>query len=335
MNNSDSIFGLGPVAEAPASSSDSGHDDPHHGDSRHGGFHGDSGGDTPGDAGAAKKPRRRRSRRSRKPGASTAGGEAQAALPLNDDEGCEALRPDADYLADQAEHTGQAARPARGGRRARQPKAPKPVVVPLAPVREGAELGEEYQRAFTTEEIMELPLIQFVGKIILVESDRQLHQAMKVLHSQTLLGFDTETRPIFKKGKIPPPALLQLATDKDVYIFQLPKLADKHLLTEILASRTILKSGVSVRDDLKGLKEHFEFTEHGFVDLGDVAKKMNMRTHGLRNLTANLLGKRISKGAQCSNWARESLSTKQIIYAATDAWISRELYLRFVELDVL
>ena len=333
MNKSNSIFGLGPVADAPAPSSDSRHDDTRHGDSRHGDAQGDSGGD----AGAPKKLRRRRSRRSRKPGAST-GGETQAALPLTgdggDDDACEALRPDADYLADQAEAPAKPER-GRGGRRARTPKAPKPVVVPLAPVREGAELGEEYQRAFATEEIMELPLIQFVGKIILVESDRQLHQAMKVLHSQTLLGFDTETRPIFKKGKIPPPALLQLATDKDVYIFQLPKLADKHLLTEILASRTILKSGVSVRDDLKGLKEHFEFTEHGFVDLGDVAKKLNMRTHGLRNLTANLLGKRISKGAQCSNWARESLSTKQIIYAATDAWISRELYLRFVELDVL
>jgi hypothetical protein len=223
----------------------------------------------------------------------------------------------------------------RGGRRSRLPKLPKPVVVPLAPTREGAELGEDYLRTFTTEEIMEMPLIQFVGKIILVESDRQLVQAMKVLREQTVLGFDTETRPIFKKGKIPPPALLQLGTSKDVYIFQLAKLADKECLTEILAAPHILKTGVSVRDDLKGLKEHFAFEEGGFVDLGDVAKKMNMRTHGLRNLTANLLGKRISKGAQCSNWAREALSTKQIIYAATDAWISRELYLRFVELEVL
>ncbi|MDO9083489.1 MAG: 3'-5' exonuclease [Humidesulfovibrio sp.] len=223
----------------------------------------------------------------------------------------------------------------RSGRRSRQTKTPKPVVVPLAPVREGAELAEEYLRSFATEEIMALPLTQFVGKIIFVESDRQLHQAMKQLHEQELLGFDTETRPIFKKGVIPPPALLQLAGDKNVYIFQLAKLNDKAVLTELLASRHITKSGVSVRDDLKGLKEHFEFTEHHFVDLGDVAKKMNMLTHGLRNLTANLLGLRISKGAQCSNWAREALSTKQIVYAATDAWISRELYLRFVDLGVL
>ena len=164
---------------------------------------------------------------------------------------------------------------------------------------------------------------------------RQLHQAMHVLHEEEILGFDTETRPIFKKGVTPPPALLQLAGHKDVYIFQLSKLEDKAVLTELLASRHIIKSGVSVRDDLKGLKNHFEFTERRFVDLGEVAKRLGMLTHGLRNLSANLLGVRISKGAQCSNWAREALSTKQIVYAATDAWISRELYLKFADLGVL
>lgn len=217
----------------------------------------------------------------------------------------------------------------------RTPKPPPPDLSHLAPLREGAEMPEENRRSFTTEEISLLPLTAFVGKIILVESDRQLHQAMHVLHQEKVLGFDTETRPIFKKGQIPPPALLQLAGHKDVYLFQLSKLLDKAILTELLASRHIIKSGVSVRDDLKGLKEHFEFTERRFVDLGEVAKRLGMLTHGLRNLSANLLGVRISKGAQCSNWARDYLSNKQIIYAATDAWISRELYLKFVEIGVL
>lgn len=217
----------------------------------------------------------------------------------------------------------------------RAPKKTPPDLSHLAPLREGAEMPEENRRAFSTEEISLLPLTAFVGKIILVETDRQLHQAMHVLHQEEVLGFDTETRPIFKKGQIPPPALLQLAGHKDVYIFQLSKLLDKAILTELLASRHIIKSGVSVRDDLKGLKEHFEFTERRFVDLGEVAKRLGMLTHGLRNLSANLLGVRISKGAQCSNWARDYLSNKQIIYAATDAWISRELYLRFLDFGVL
>lgn len=217
----------------------------------------------------------------------------------------------------------------------RAPKKPPVDLSHLAPLREGAEVGEEFKRSFSTEEIGLMPLTAYVGKIILVESDRQLHQAMHVLHEEELLGFDTETRPIFKKGQIPPPALLQLAGHKDVYIFQLAKLQDKAILTELLASRHIVKSGVSVRDDLKGLQNHFEFTERRFVDLGEVAKRLGMLTHGLRNLTANLMGLRISKGAQCSNWARDYLSTKQIVYAATDAWISRELYLKFVDMGVI
>mgnify|MGYP003817590513 CR=1 FL=1 len=205
----------------------------------------------------------------------------------------------------------------------------------LAPLREGAEVTEEHKRSFTSDEIGLLPLSSFVGKIVLVESDAQLPAAMRSLHQEELIGFDTETRPIFKKGVVPPPALLQLAGSKNVYLFQLAKLTDKAVLTELLASRYIIKSGVSVRDDLKGLKQHFEFTERRFVDLGEVAKRLGMLTHGLRNLSANLLGVRISKGAQCSNWAREALSTKQIVYAATDAWISRELYLKFAEMGVL
>jgi ribonuclease D len=214
-------------------------------------------------------------------------------------------------------------------------KVDKELLARLAPLREGADVAEEHKRAFTSDEIGQLPLTAFVGKIILVESDTQLPAAMKSLHQEELLGFDTETRPIFKKGVVPPPALLQLAGSKNVYLFQLGKLNDKAVLTELLASRHIIKSGVSVRDDLKGLKQHFEFTERCFVDLGEVAKRLGMMTHGLRNLTANLMGMRISKGAQCSNWAREALSTKQIVYAATDAWISRELYLKFAELGVL
>ncbi|MDP3426130.1 MAG: hypothetical protein Q8S17_01960, partial [Humidesulfovibrio sp.] len=138
----------------------------------------------------------------------------------------------------------------RSSRRTRQPKTPKPVVIPLAPVRDGAEMPEEYLRSFTTEEIGVMPLTAFVGKIIFVECDRQLHQAMKVLLGEELLGFDTETRPIFRKGAIPPPALLQLCGHKNVYIFQLAKLNDKAVLAELLSAKHIIKSGVSVRDDL-------------------------------------------------------------------------------------
>jgi ribonuclease D len=63
------------------------------------------------------------------------------------------------------------------------------------------------------------------------------------------------------------------------------------------------------------------------MDLGNIAKKAGIKNHGLRGLAAVLLGLRISKGAQTTNWARDVLTRQQIQYAATDAWVGRKLYL--------
>ncbi len=143
-----------------------------------------------------------------------------------------------------------------------------------------------------------------------------------------MLGFDTETKPTFRKGKVNSPALLQLAGGESVYIFQLRKLPEPSSLAAILSAPSILKVGVAVRDDLIMLKRVFPFEGAGFVDLAEVVREYEIRTAGLRNMTANFLGFRISKNAQCSNWARESLTAKQIAYAATDAWVSREIHIR-------
>ncbi|MGE4293980.1 MAG: 3'-5' exonuclease domain-containing protein 2, partial [Desulfovibrio sp.] len=102
----------------------------------------------------------------------------------------------------------------------------------------------------------------------------------------------------------------------------------------LLASKDVVKSGVAVNDDIIGLKKLCKFKHEAFVDLGQISQQVKMQTHGLRNLSANLLGFRVSKGAQCSNWARDPLSPKQIEYAATDAWISRELYIAFQKLGL-
>jgi ribonuclease D len=160
-------------------------------------------------------------------------------------------------------------------------------------------------------------------------------QAIEEMQGQPLLGFDTETRPVFKKGKKPgPPAILQLATDNCVYVFQISILPLNKALCGLLSDRQIVKTGVAVRDDILGLQKLARFKPSGFVDLSDITSKSNMQTHGLRNMAANLLGFRISKSAQCSNWAKEKLTRQQIIYAATDAWISRELYLALNDLGL-
>ncbi|WP_207260001.1 3'-5' exonuclease [Desulfovibrio sp. Huiquan2017] len=197
------------------------------------------------------------------------------------------------------------------------------------------DIPQQYLRAFTKEEINDMPLRRYEGDIKVVRSESDLEEALEGMRASSLLGFDTETRPVFKKGKKPgPPSLLQLATADCAYVFQLGVLPLAKGVCDILADRRILKTGVAVRDDILGLQKHARFKPSGFVDLSTITAKYNLQTHGLRNMAANLLGFRISKSAQCSNWAKDKLSRQQIFYAATDAWISRELYLALEELGL-
>ncbi len=198
------------------------------------------------------------------------------------------------------------------------------------------DIPDEHLRAFSNEEINAMPLSRWEGSVKLVRTEGQLVKAVRVLKDERLLGFDTETRPVFRKGqKQPPPSLIQLAGRTVVYLFQLGELGFGDGLVDLLSDPEIVKTGVSVRDDVAALRKLLEFKPAGFVDLGRISAKCRMQTHGLRNLAANLLGFRISKGAQCSNWAKQRLTPQQITYAATDAWVSREIYRRFRDLGVL
>lgn len=198
------------------------------------------------------------------------------------------------------------------------------------------EIPERYLRPFPPEVINALPMSRYEGTIRLVRTERQLAQAVRELHQEFLIGFDTESRPVFRKGQSqPPPSILQLAGEHEVYVFQLANLPLGDLLLNLLERKDIIKAGVSVRDDLLALQRLTEFDPGGFVDLGNISSKFQMQTHGLRNLAANLLGFRISKAAQCSNWSRFNLSPQQVNYAATDAWLGRELYLAFQKLGMV
>ena len=143
---------------------------------------------------------------------------------------------------------------------------------------------------------------------------------------QYSLGFDTETKPAYRKGGSHPPALLQLASKNDVFVFQLKYLRLPKSLRKIFANPNIIKAGVSLHYDISELTKLARFKPAGFVDLGKLAKEIGMKNHGLRGLAAVVLGFRIPKTACKSNWARNTLTPAQIKYAATDAWIGRELY---------
>lgn len=183
------------------------------------------------------------------------------------------------------------------------------------------------------EEINELPMLAYEGEVMLAETEGELSRALSLLKGETLLGFDTESRPSFKKGKTYPTSLIQLAGSELVVLIRLNIAPFSKGLAALLAAPHVVKAGVAIREDIRSLQKLHDFTPAGLADLGDMAKQRGIRAQGLRTLAAQLMGIRISKAAQCSNWAKKTLTPQQIRYAATDAWIGRELYLRIVERD--
>ncbi len=188
-----------------------------------------------------------------------------------------------------------------------------------------------FDRRMSKDEINACPVGRWTGPVSVVRTKNELAVAMRKLAGHDLLGFDTETRPAYTKGESYLPSLLQLASDDEAFIFQFKQLGLAGPLCEILADPAIIKTGVSLDYDIRELKKISRFKAAGFVDIGERARKAGIKNHGLRGLAAVLLGFRIAKGAQTSNWARDELTRKQIQYAATDAWVGRKLYLAMDE----
>ncbi len=186
-----------------------------------------------------------------------------------------------------------------------------------------------FKESITREELTDLPLRWFEGKIIVVDSLEQINSAVKILRKEAVIGFDTETKPSFKKGVNNQVALLQLSTRNHAFLFRLNKIGLPNKIRELLANPNILKSGVAIHDDIKILRNLNDFKPAGFVELQEHAKGMGILNFSLKKLTAIACGFRISKGQQLSNWEAEKLTEAQQIYAATDAWAALEIYLNF------
>jgi ribonuclease D len=188
-----------------------------------------------------------------------------------------------------------------------------------------------HRHTISKEEITALPLKSYTGSIHVIDSDEKMSAAARALRAEKVLGFDTETRPAFKAGESYPPALVQLAGSGRVYIFQMRHLTSYGPLAAILADKQALKAGVAVRDDLKNLGAMFSFKPAGFVELADMSSELGIKNSGVRGLAALLFGFRISKREKISRWDALKLTKEQIAYAATDAWICREIYFALKE----
>ena len=190
-----------------------------------------------------------------------------------------------------------------------------------------------YKISILPEEIEKMPLGSFPGKIQVIDKNGiDFVRAIAYLGTQKIIGFDTETRPVFSPGqRHNHVALLQLSGAEKAYLFRVGTMGMRKLLCAILSNPRIIKVGAAVHDDVRGLQYYRQFEGRGFVDLQKIAYEWGIRDKSVKKLAANILGVRISKSQQLSNWEADELSAAQQMYAATDAWVCREMYLKLLK----
>ena len=183
-----------------------------------------------------------------------------------------------------------------------------------------------FKATITSEEINDLPLRSFEGKILVVATEDQVKKAFEEINNYREVGFDTETRPVFVRGHSHPVALVQIALAQKVFLIRLKHTGIPPEIIHFLQNEEILKVGVALRDDIKALQRIKRFKPNGIFELTELTRKSGIEAEGLKKLAALVLGFRISKSAQTSNWDADHLNEKQTLYAATDAWVCLEIY---------
>lgn len=183
-----------------------------------------------------------------------------------------------------------------------------------------------FKTNISQDELNLLPLRAYSGKVQVVTDAKYFPKIAAELRKHKVIGFDTETRPSFKKGQSYKLALLQLAIPHKVFLIRTHHTALDHHIISIFEDGDILKAGVAIRDDIKALQTITTFLPKGFVELATLSREVGLEVESVKKLAALMLGFRISKSAQTSNWEAPTLTEKQIEYAATDAWVCLELY---------
>ncbi len=186
--------------------------------------------------------------------------------------------------------------------------------------------GKIWKTSITKEELSGLPAEVYSGTIHLIDKEEDIAEAVNVLCSQSVIGFDTETKPSFRRGERNTVSLLQLSTATDTYLFRLNRVGLPAGVCEILEDENILKIGVSIHDDFLNLHKKFKLNPKGFVDLQTYVKNFNIADNSLSRIYGILFDKRISKGQRLSNWEAPSLTQHQQEYAALDALACVNIY---------
>ncbi len=183
-----------------------------------------------------------------------------------------------------------------------------------------------FPNKISNEDLNQLPLDAFPGKIVCIDTIEKADRIARFLAKQHVLGFDTETKPAFKRGQRNGIALLQLSTLDEAFIFRINKIGLPKSVADILANENIIKAGAAVKDDIVGLQRLQKFKAGGFIELQKLSEKYGIDDNALKKMAGIVMGFRISKSEQLSNWEQDRLTQRQLKYAATDAWVGLLIY---------
>ena len=183
-----------------------------------------------------------------------------------------------------------------------------------------------FAEEITNEEIKNLPLVQFTGKIFVIDSPKKVELFTELIKNQPIIGIDTETKPSFKKGAKNPVSLLQIATLNQAFLFRINLIGLPDSVILLFENPDIKKIGLALKDDIQILKQIKQYKPAGFIDLQHYVKAFGIKSTSLKKIMAIIFGQRISKSQQVTNWDRPELTEAQQIYAATDAWACFQIY---------
>ncbi len=182
--------------------------------------------------------------------------------------------------------------------------------------------------SITKEELAALPQREFDGHPVTVINLEQAEIAVRqIREAKCPVGFDTETRPVFKKGEYHKVALVQLSIGRFCFLFRLNKIKGvPDCLKDLLEDPEIIKVGLSTPDDFRNLNKWRPIEPKGFVELQQLVSQYGITDKSLAKIYADVFEKRLSKRQQMTNWEADQLSFAQQAYASLDAISCVEIY---------
>lgn len=186
--------------------------------------------------------------------------------------------------------------------------------------------SQSFSIAIDKHLITDMPTVTFDGAITVIESADDVAEAVNYLKRQSIVGFDTETKPNFKKGVTNRVSLIQVSTEDRSFLFRINKTGFTPELKEFMETEEVLKVGLSLKDDFHMLHRIGEFEPKNFIELQEMVKTFHITDLSLQKIYAILFGGRISKGQRLTNWEAQRLSGAQMVYASIDAWACQRIY---------